>query len=65
MKGGDMVAQTPINERKLLTVKELAGYLSVSEPTAAQWGAMQGAVVRIGGRVFYDREKVDTAIKTE
>lgn len=58
-----MVTQTPINRKKLLTVKELAGYLSVSEPTAAQWGRFIGAMVRIGGRVFYDREKVDNCIE--
>lgn len=55
----------PINERRLLSKKGLAAYLSISTDKAAEYGTQAGAVVRIGTRVLFDRLIIDAALTAE
>ena len=55
----------PINERRLLSRKGLAAYLSISADKAVEYGKDAGAVVRIGTRLLFDRLAIDAALNAE
>lgn len=44
---------------RYLSIKELQAYTSLGESTARKIGAESGAVVRIGRRVLFDRQRID------
>lgn len=44
---------------KWLSFEKLKSYLCCGRPTAEKIGKESGALVRIGRRVLYDREKID------
>lgn len=47
---------------RLMDVKKLMEYLSLGRNRARDVGAEANAIVRIGGRVLYDRNKIDAYI---
>ena len=50
-----------IDEKRLLSVKDLQWYVGLGKNRATEWGRKIGAERRIGKRVFFDREIVDRA----
>ena len=55
------ISITPTDSR-LLGIKELMSYTSLGRNSAMQLGMDSGAKVKIGGRVLYDRKKIDSYI---
>lgn len=47
---------------RLLGLSELQTYLSIGENTARKIGKESGAVVKIGRRLLFDRQKIDEYI---
>lgn len=54
----------PLNEKALLSIDDLRGYLSLGRNNSQEVGRMAGAEVRLGGRVLYSRRKIDEYIET-
>lgn len=48
---------------RLMGANELSKYLSLGKTNAIKFGKSCGALRRIGKRVVYDREVIDTAIE--
>lgn len=55
----------PINQKALLSVKELAAYLGMGTTKATEYGAKCGAKRKYGKRTLYRRDIVDAAIRNE
>lgn len=51
--------------KRLLGIDDLCEYMGLGRCTAAEFGKRNGAVVRIGRRVLYDRSIIDRAIESE
>ena len=47
---------------RLLGIDELQRYLNLGMASARKFGKDAGAIIHIGSRVLYDREKVDAYI---
>lgn len=45
-------------------IDELSEYLSIGKGTAREIGKSSGAVVKIGKRVIYDKNKIDVYIES-
>ena len=52
----------PLNEKALLSIDDLRGYLSLGRNNSQEVGRMAGAEVRLGNRVLYSRKKIDEYI---
>lgn len=51
-----------INNSRLLNLQDLMVYVGLGRSKAIDFGKESGAIVRIGRRVLYDRERLDKYI---
>ena len=49
-------------ESRLMSADALAAYLSVGRQTATRIGIEAGAMIKIGRRTLYDRQKINSYI---
>ena len=52
--------------RQILTIKELAGYLKLTEVTIYKY-TKEGQIpaLRVGGRLRFDKDKIDELLKSK
>lgn len=50
------------NEKRMLSIGELADYISMGRTYAARFGREAGARRQIGRRVLYDKKAIDAAL---
>lgn len=46
-------------ERRLLSIREMEEYIGLKRRAIIEFGNKHGFIVRIGGRIMFDRKKVD------
>ncbi|MBR5129206.1 MAG: hypothetical protein IKU67_04035 [Firmicutes bacterium] len=51
-----------MTDNRLMGIKELMSYTCLGRNSAMQLGLDSGAKVKIGGRVLYDRHRIDRYI---